>query len=195
MTRVATNGIDITGERITVAANIISDAVAVGEGDAGGMRFYRNGHRISNNTIFDISAEGYASPPHPDCFQTLDDSKPPTFDVVISGNTCRNVDAQCLIATGDQDTNSGAPPGIPSIIFRDNRYANNGAQAVNLRRWPGVQVLHNTFSGPNLTRAVLIADGSTGAVVVENTTTGNRATVEVDGSSRAGSHVENNSPT
>jgi hypothetical protein len=51
------------------------------------------------------------------------------------------------------------------------------------------------YSGPNLTRAVLIADGSTGAVVVDNTTTGNRATVEVDGSSRAGSHVENNSPT
>ncbi len=195
MRHVATNGIDITGARITVRANTISDTVPVNGGDADGVRFYGNGHRITDNTIFDISANGYDSPPHPDCFQTFDQNRPPTFDVVISGNTCRNVDAQCLIATGDQGGNSGAPAGVPSIIFRDNMCANNGAQAVNLRRWPGVQVLHNTFFGPNLTRAVLIADGSTGATVVDNTTTGNRPTVEVDGSSRPGSHVQDNRPS
>jgi hypothetical protein len=194
MRHVATNGIDITGARITVAANTISNTVPVDGGDADGVRFYGNGHRITDNTIFDISADGYASPPHPDCFQTFDQNRPPTFDVVISGNTCRNVDAQCLIATGDQDVNSGAPPGVPSIIFRDNRCANNGAQAVNLRRWPGVQVLHNTFSGPNLTRAVLIIDNSTGATVVDNTTTDNRPTVDIDASSRPGSHVQDNRP-
>jgi hypothetical protein len=127
------------------------------------MRFYGNGHRITDNTIFDISAEGYESPPHPDCFQTLDNDKPPTFDVVISGNTCRNVDAQCLIATGDQNGNSGAPSGVPSITFVGNMCANNGAQAVNVRRWPNVVVEQNTFSGPNLTRSVLITEGSTGA--------------------------------
>ena len=191
---VATNGIDITGARITVAANTISNTVPVDGGDADGVRFYGNGHRITDNTIFDISADGYASPPHPDCFQTFDQNRPPTFDVVISGNTCRNVDAQCLIATGDQDANSGAPPGVPSIIFRDNRCANNGAQAVNLRRWPGVQVLHNTFSGPNLTRAVLIINNSTSTTVADNTTTDNRPTVDIDASSRPGSHVQDNRP-
>jgi hypothetical protein len=194
MRHVATNGIDITGQRITVRDNTISDTVPVHGGDADGVRFYGNGHRITGNTVSDISAEGYASPPHPDCFQTLDNGKPATFDVVISGNTCRNVDAQCLIATGDQDSNSGAPPGAPSIIFVGNTCANNGAQAVNLRRWPNVQILRNTFSGPNLTRAVLIADGSTGATVVGNTTTGDRPTVQVDDSSRPGSHVQDNRP-
>ncbi|MGB6165058.1 MAG: right-handed parallel beta-helix repeat-containing protein [Pseudonocardiaceae bacterium] len=194
MRHVATNGIDITGQRITVHANTISDTVAVHGGDADGMRFYGNGHRITDNTIFNISAEGYASPPHPDCFQTLDNSKPATFDVVISGNTCRNVDAQCLISTGDQAGNSGAPPGVASIIFMGNMCANNGAQAINLRRWPNVQVLNNTFSGPNLTRAVLIADGSTGATVMGNITTGDRPTVEIDASSQPGSHVQDNKP-
>lgn len=195
MTHVASNGIDITGRRITVRANTISDTV-VGQrgGDADGMRFYGDGHRITANTIVDISAHGYASPPHPDCFQTLDNSKPPTFDVVISDNTCRNVDAQCLIATGDQDGNSGAPPGGPSIIFEHNRCANNGAQAVNLRRWPHVVVAGNTFSGPNLTRAVLITEGSSGATVVGNTTTGGRPTVDIDDSSQPGSHLEANQP-
>ncbi|MGB9279998.1 MAG: right-handed parallel beta-helix repeat-containing protein [Pseudonocardiaceae bacterium] len=195
MTHVASNGIDITGQRITVHANTISDTVVSRHGgDADGMRFFGSGHRITDNTIFDISAEGYRSPPHPDCFQTLDNSKPPTFDVVISGNTCRNVDAQCLIATGDQGSNSGAPSGVTSITFVDNQCANNGAQALNIRRWPNVVVRQNTFSGPNLTRAVLITEGSTGCTVVGNTTTGNRPTVEIDGSSRPGSHVDSNTP-
>jgi hypothetical protein len=108
MRHVATNGIDITGARITVHANTISNTVPVDGGDADGVRFYSHGHRITDNTIFDISADGYASPPHPDCFQTFDQNRPPTFDVVIPGNTCRNVDAQCLIATGDQDA-AGQP--------------------------------------------------------------------------------------
>jgi Right handed beta helix region len=195
MTHVATNGIDITGQRVTVHANTISNTTVGGHGgDADGMRFYGNGHRITDNTIFDISASGYDSPPHPDCFQTLDNDKPPTFDVVISGNACRNVDAQCLIATGDQGGNSGAPSGVPSITFVGNMCANNGAQAVNVRRWPDVVVRQNTFSGPNLTRAVLIAEGSTGCTVVGNTTTGDRPTVEVDDSSRPGSHVDDNRP-
>jgi hypothetical protein len=195
ITHVATNGIDITGQRITVHANTISNTV-VGRhgGDADGMRFFGNGHRITDNTIFDISAEGYGSPPHPDCFQTLDDGKPPTFDVVISGNTCRNVDAQCLIATGDRNGNSGAPSGVPSITFLGNTCANNGSQALNVRRWPNVVVNQNTFSGPNLTRAVLISEGSTGATVMGNTTTEGRPTVEVDSSSRSGSQVDNNRP-
>jgi len=192
ITHVVTNGIDITGARITVHANSISDTVVSRHGgDADGMRFYGNGHQITNNTIFDISAEGYGSPPHPDCFQTLDNSKPPTFDVVISGNTCRNVDAQCLIATGDQDRNSSAPSDVPSISFRSNTCANNGAQAVNVRRWPNVVIEHNIFSGPNLTRAVLITEDSTGCTVTDNHTTGDRPTVEVDSSSQPGSRVQN----
>ncbi|MGH3719624.1 MAG: right-handed parallel beta-helix repeat-containing protein [Pseudonocardiaceae bacterium] len=194
MRHAATNGIDITGQRITVHANTISDTVPVQGGDADGVRFYGNGHRITDNTIFDISAEGYSSPPHPDCFQTFDQHRPPTFDVIISGNTCRNVDAQCLIATGDQGSNRGAPADVPSITFEGNKCANNGAQAVNLRRWARVQVLNNTFSGPNLTRAVLIIDGSTDAAVVGNDTSQGRPTVDIDRSSRPGSRVEGNSP-
>ncbi|PZS40796.1 MAG: hypothetical protein DLM62_00965 [Pseudonocardiales bacterium] len=195
MTHVASNGIDITGQNITVHANTISDTVVAEHGgDADGMRFFGSGHRITDNTISDISAEGYHSPPHPDCFQTLDNSKPPTFDVVISGNTCHNVDAQCLIATGDQDGNSAAPAGEPSVTFVGNQCSNNGAQAVNVRHWPNVVVRQNTFSGPNLTRAVLISEGSTGCTVTGNTTTGGRPTVEVDSSSRPGSHVDNNTP-
>jgi hypothetical protein len=191
---VATAGIWITGQRITVHANTISGTVPEGDSDADGMRFFGNGHRITDNTIFDISARGYLNPPHPDCFQTYDENSPPTFDVVISGNTCRNVDAQCLIATGDQHHNSDAPAGIPSITFVGNTCAANGAQAINLRRWPNVVIRQDKLGGPNITRGVIIIDGSTGATVIGNTTTDGRPTVDIDDSSRQGSHAEANSP-
>jgi Right handed beta helix region len=191
---VATTGVWISGQRITVSHNTVSETVARDNGDADGMRFFGNGHRITDNTITDISANGYANPPHPDCFQTYDNNSPPTFDVVIAGNTCRNVDAQCLIATGDQHENSAAPTGGLSIIFTGNTCASNGAQAVNLRRWPNVEIRDNKISGPHVTRGIIIIDGSTGCVVIDNTTAGGHPTVDIDGSSRPGSQVEHNSP-
>ncbi|MGH3777278.1 MAG: right-handed parallel beta-helix repeat-containing protein [Pseudonocardiaceae bacterium] len=188
----STSGIYITGQGITVNGNTVSETVARDDGDADGMRFFGTGHRITGNTIRDISARGYSAPPHPDCFQTYDHS-PPTFDVVISDNTCHNVDAQCLIATDDQPGSSDAPTGIPSITFVGNTCATTGAQAINLRRWPNVEVRENRFSGPGLQRAILIIDGSTGCTVIGNTTVG-VPTVEIDGSSRQGFHQDGNNP-
>jgi hypothetical protein len=195
VTHAATSGIWISGQRIEVSHNTISGTVARDNGDADGMRFFGTGHRITDNTIMDISANGYVNPPHPDCFQTYDDNSQPTFDVVIAGNTCRNVDAQCLIATGDQHGNGAAPTGGPSISFIGNTCASNGAQAVNLRHWPNVEIRENRISGPNLNRGIIISDGSAGCVVIGNTTDGGRPTVDIDGSSQSGSHVEHNSPS
>jgi parallel beta-helix repeat protein len=191
---VSTVGIYISGQRITVSGNTISDTFAQDDGDADGMRFFGTGHRITGNTIRDISDRGYRAPPHPDCFQTFDHS-PPTYDVVISGNTCRNVDAQCLIATDDQPGSSGAPRNIPSIIFADNTCEPNGAQAINLRSWPNVEIRQNRFSGPNLSRAILVSDGSNGCTVIDNITTGHVRIVDVDGSSRDGFRQDGNSPS
>jgi parallel beta-helix repeat protein len=190
---VSTAGIYLTGQRITVTGNMVSDTVARDDGDADGMRFFGNGHRITGNTIRDISDQGYRAPPHPDCFQTFDHS-PPTYDVIISGNTCQNVDAQCLIATDDQPGSSGAPSGTPSITFVDNTCAPNGAQAINLRSFPNVEIRQNKFSGPHLERAILIQRGSTGCTVIGNTTASNGPTVDVDGASRQGFRQSGNSP-
>ncbi|HEY6425149.1 MAG TPA: right-handed parallel beta-helix repeat-containing protein [Pseudonocardiaceae bacterium] len=194
ITHVTTVGIWIKGQRITVHANTISGTVPSGESDADGMRFFGNGHRITGNTIRDISDNGYSNPPHPDCFQTYDQNSPATYDVVISGNTCRNVGAQCLIATGDQNHNGDAPTGGPSITFVDNICATNGAQAINLRRWANVDIRQNKISGPHLTRGIIIIDDSNGARVVGNATAGGQPTVDIDPSSRPGSQVEGNDP-
>ena len=195
---VSTVGIYISGQRITVTGNTVSDTFAQNDGDADGIRFFGTGHRIMGNTISDISDKGYRAPPHPDCFQAFDHS-PPTYDIFISGNTCRNVDAQCLIATDDQPGSSGAPKDVPSITFADNTCEPNGAQAINLRSWPNVEIRQNRFSGPNLSRAILISDGSKGCTVINNTVTDNTAagrvrTVDVDGSSRDGFRQNGNKP-
>jgi hypothetical protein len=182
----AMTGISISGQRITVRENRVSETVAGGDGDADGVRFFGNGHRIISNSIENITASGPPGAPHPDCFQTFDTGHSATFDVDIVGNACRNVAENCLVATGDESGNSEAPAGAPSITFIGNDCVTNGDQTVNLRRWPNVDVRKNHLFGPNLKRAVLITNGSTHCTVRDNTTRSDVSVVEIDGSSRPG---------
>ncbi|MFZ2117208.1 MAG: right-handed parallel beta-helix repeat-containing protein [Pseudonocardiaceae bacterium] len=186
VTHAATTGISVSGQRITVRENRVSGTVAGGDGDADGVRFFGNGLRIISNSIQDISAGGSAVAPHPDCFQTFDTGHSATFDVAIVGNDCQNVAENCLIATGDESGNSEAPAGSQSITFIGNDCETNGDQAVNLRRWPHVDVRKNQLSGPNLKRGVLITNSSTRCTVKDNVTAGNVPPVEIDDSSRPG---------
>jgi len=187
----ATTGISISGQRITVRENLVSETVAGGDGDADGVRFFGNGLRIISNSIQDISAghdfaSGSPVAPHQDCFQTFDTGHSATFDVGIVGNSCKNVAENCLIATGDESGNSEAPAGALSITFIGNDCATNGDQAVNLRRWPNVDVRKNHLFGPNLKRGALITNSSVRCTVKDNTISGDAAPVEIDDSSRPG---------
>jgi hypothetical protein len=186
VTHVATTGISISGQRVTLRENLVMATVPTGGGDADGVRFFGNGHRIISNVIRDISAGDSPSPAHPYCFQTFDTGHPPVFDVEIVGNDCRNVGENCLTATGDERGNSGAPVGSRSITFIGNTCATDGDQAVLLRHWPTVDVLKNTLFGPNLKRGILIITGSTGCTAKDNTTPSDVPPVEIDDSSRPG---------
>ncbi len=180
-------GIWISGERITLRNNTVSDSVARTQGDADGVRFFGRGHRLTGNTIKDITASGYPrGGPHTDCFQTYDTpDAPPTYDVVIADNVCTNVDVQALIATNDGRGGRGAPRGQTTIIFERNTVSVNGSQAVLLRSFPGVVVRGNRFSGPG-DRAVMITEGSTDCTVIGNTMTGDLRPFEIDRESAPG---------
>lgn len=182
VTHVAMTGISISGQRVTVRENLVSATVAGADGDADGVRFFGNGHRIVSNMIRDL----VASSAHPDCFQTFDAGHAPTFDVEVVGNACQNVAESCLVATGDERGNNDAPAGSRSITFIGNTCVNNGDQAVNLRRWPNVDVRKNWFDGANLKRGILISNGATGCTAKDNTTASDVPAVEVDDSSRPG---------
>ncbi len=181
-------GIWISGERITVRNNTVSDSVPRTQNDADGMRFFGRGHRITGNTIKDIKAGGYPNGgPHTDCFQTYDTrDAPPTYDVVIADNVCTNVDVQALIATNDERKGGrGVPAGATAITFERNTIQVNGAQAVLLRNFPHVIVRDNRFSGPG-ERAVMITEGSTDSAVIDNTVAGNLRPFQIDRDSEPG---------
>jgi parallel beta-helix repeat protein len=180
-------GIWLAGQRITVQNNTVSESILRTQNDADGIRFFGNGHRLSGNTIRDIKASGYPDEgPHTDCFQTYDSADtPPTYDVVIANNVCKNVDVQCLIATIDNPDARGAPAAQTAITFEGNTCAVNGAQAVLLRNFPRVIVRGNTFSGP-AARAVQLTGDSTDVAVIGNTVTGRMRPFEIDRSSSRG---------
>ncbi|MGH3788573.1 MAG: right-handed parallel beta-helix repeat-containing protein [Pseudonocardiaceae bacterium] len=180
-------GIWFSGEQVTVRNNTVSESVPRTQNDADGIRFFGNGHRLTENTIKDIKASGYGDEgPHTDCFQTYDtDGGPPTYDVVIANNICTNVDVQCLIATIDDRRAPSARPGQTAITFEGNTCAVNGSQAILLRNFPQVIIRDNSFSGPG-DRAVQLTGHSTGCVVIGNTVTGRMRPFEIDRQSERG---------
>ncbi|MGH7750168.1 MAG: right-handed parallel beta-helix repeat-containing protein, partial [Candidatus Dormibacteria bacterium] len=136
---VATAGIYISGQRITVSGNTVSDTIAVDDGDADGMRFFGTGHRITGNTIRNISDRGYRAPPHPDCFQTFDTGpgapvadSGPSRHVLIEDNRCERVEESCLVAQGPHSrAGTGGGAGETSdIAFTGNYCEAHYVQAV-----------------------------------------------------------------
>jgi hypothetical protein len=180
------SAIIVEGQRITVQDNVISGSVRRQADDADGIRFFGTGIRLLHNTITDITDDGYAdAPPHTDCFQTYDNGRIPTVGAVISDNVCRNVDAQCLIATAQESGRAGEIGRSTGIRFTGNDCDVEGAQAVLVEWFPGVVVRGNTFEGRN-SRAAYFLDGSTGGEFTANTVPPRVRAVQVDHSSEPG---------
>jgi Right handed beta helix region len=181
-------GIRISGANITIDANVVQDSVRINADDADGVRFFGYGHRITGNFIADIKDDGYTSaPPHTDCFQTFDNGKKlATYDVLIRGNTCTNVDHQCLIATAQEAGLADQVGRSTHISFVDNTCDVEGSQAVLVRWFPNVEVRRNTFKGSNMSNAIVVQNESTGAWITDNSVEQDIPTFEVDPSSADG---------
>ena len=91
------------------------------------------------------------------------------MDVVIAGNVCRNVDAQCLIATAEEAGSDGDVGRSHGIEFTGNDCEVEGSQAVLVQWFPDVVVQGNTFDGRCYDRAAIFLDGSTGGEFAGNT--------------------------
>jgi parallel beta helix pectate lyase-like protein len=182
------SGILVMGDRIMVRRNSVSGSVRRKASDADGIRFFGRDVQIRENTVFDIKADGYppGTEPHTDCFQTFDDNRPPTVGAVLADNVCRNVDAQCLIATADEAGDRGQVGRSHGIRFTGNQCEVEGSQAVFTRWFPDVTVQGNTFSGPGLASAAVFTESSTNGQFRGNTVPDGVRPFDVDGSSRQG---------
>jgi hypothetical protein len=149
---------------------------------------------IRANHIHDISDRGYpqGEEPHADCFQTFDDSHPPTRGVLIERNLCLDVATQCLIATATESGEAGTIGRSRGIVFRSNVCGTRGSQAVLLRYFPNVAVEHNLFLPGILHRAVFAQEGSTGVRVTSNVVLGRYAAYEVERNSELGFRADYN---
>nr|WP_239522310.1 right-handed parallel beta-helix repeat-containing protein [Geodermatophilus sabuli] len=185
------SGIIVEGQRIAIRGNDVSGSVRREAGDADGLRFFGSDIEISGNTVHDIKDDGYVGePPHTDCFQTFDNSRIPTVRAVITDNVCRNVDAQCLIATAEESGDDGEIGRSSDIRFTGNQCQVEGSQALLIQWFPQVVVRGNSFDGPFLDRAAIFLDGSTGGEFTGNTVVDGVEPYEVDASSREGFRAE-----
>ncbi|NIM96357.1 MAG: DUF1565 domain-containing protein [Anaerolineales bacterium] len=172
-------GVRIFGQGNTVERNDISHSVNALGGDADGIRFFGSDQIIRGNFIHDITNDEAPSA-HTDCFQTFDNSKPPTNDILIEGNVCINVDHQCMMASAETKRQSSG------ITFRNNICDNNGGQAINVLQIPNVTIVNNTFSENILYRAVILRDQAHHATILNNIFFGSYFHYEVDESSLSG---------
>ena len=182
------NGINAIGDRIRIEGNDVAGSRMITAGDADGIRFFGTGIVVRGNYVHDISDRGYpeGEEPHTDCFQSFDQSRPPTIDALIENNVCFNVDHQCI--------NVEAPTLGQStrIVFRRNVCANNGSQAVLLRQLKQVEIRDNLFLPSILYFGVVAKLGVSDATIACNLFIGDYKSVEVDDSSRKGLTLDRN---
>ena len=186
-------GIVVFGENDRVERNDVSGSVRVHANDADGIRFFGTGHVLRGNRIHDISAAGYASdPPHTDCFQTFDNGKPRTANIVIDRNVCDNIDDQCLIATAQLSGTEGRIGRSHTLRFTNNVCRTAGSQALLIEEFPGVSVSGNVFADTIRYRAAIFLDGSIDGAFVNNIVNGDLLAYELDPSSAQGFRAAGN---
>jgi hypothetical protein len=159
------SGILVAGRDILVESNEVSGSIKRNShGDADGIRFFGSDLTLRHNYVHDISDSGYpeGEEPHTDCFQTFDNDKPSTSDVLIEGNVCANVDHQCLIATAETKRRS------TRIAFENNVCLVGGGQAVLVREVTHVSIRGNLFTDPIAYRAIMLMNGATDATLRAN---------------------------
>ena len=159
-------GIRASGENVTVQDNKITQVRYDGE-DVDGIRFFGNGAKVLRNHVYDLEANEVEDS-HVDCMQTFATSGPGSENVVIQGNRCEDIRAQCLMAEGPNDE-GGSGEGVSRNWLFEGNYcdANAKAQSVALEDIQNVTIRGNEMVG-KATKAFALGKNSTGIVVQDN---------------------------
>lgn len=161
-------GIFVSGANIVVQDNVVTQVEWTGN-DVDAIRFFGDGARILHNTVYDLEGSDDIGESHVDCIQTYATSGPGSSNVVIQGNKCEGIRAQCLMAEGPNDE-GGSGEGVSRNWLFDGNYceANADAQSVALEDIQDVVISNNTMAGEG-NKAFALGKNSTGIIVRDNT--------------------------
>jgi hypothetical protein len=122
---------------------------------------------VLHNTVHDLEANDVEDS-HVDCIQTYATSGPGSSDVLIQGNRCEGIRAQCLIGEGPND-DGGSGEGVSRNWVFDGNYcdAHAKAQSVVLEDIQDVTISNNDMVGKG-NKAFALGKASTGTVVRGN---------------------------
>jgi hypothetical protein len=118
-------GIWAAGQNIVVQDNVITQ-VNYTENDVDGIRFFGDGARVLHNEIEDLEGTEDVGEAHVDCMQSFATSRPGSSNVVVQGNRCEDIRAQCLMAEGpNAETPSTGPTGGGEGVSRNWLFQGN----------------------------------------------------------------------
>jgi Right handed beta helix region len=160
-------GIWAAGTNVTVQDNTITQ-VRFTENDVDGIRFFGDGARVLHNAVEDLEGTEDVGESHVDCMQSFATSRAGSQNVVIQGNRCEGIRAQCLMAEGPGVADGSGRGVSRNWLFRGNycdAYAN--AQSVAFVDVQDVTIADNEMAGKG-NKAFALGKNSTGAVVKDN---------------------------
>ena len=161
-------GIWAAGTNVTVQDNTITQ-VRYTQNDVDGIRFFGDGARVLHNVVRDLEGTDDVGDAHVDCMQSFATSRAGSENVVIQGNRCEDIRAQCLMAEGPNVADGSGRGVSRNWLFRGNycdAYAT--AQSVAFQDVQNVTIADNEMVGEG-NKAFALGQGSTGAVVRNNT--------------------------
>jgi Right handed beta helix region len=160
-------GIWAAGANVTVQDNTVTQ-VRYTRNDVDGIRFFGDGARVLHNVVRDLEGTDDVGDSHVDCMQSFATSRAGSQNVVIQGNRCEGIRAQCLMAEGPNVADGSGEGVSRNWLFRGNycdAYAK--AQSVAFQDVQNVTIADNEMAG-EANKAFALGQGSTGAVVRNN---------------------------
>ena len=161
-------GIWAAGTDVTVQDNTVTQ-VRYTQNDVDGIRFFGDGARVLHNVVRDLEGTDDVGDAHVDCMQSFATSRAGSSNVVVQGNRCEDIRAQCLMAEGPHVADGSGRGVSRNWLFRGNycdAYAD--AQSVAFQDVQNVTIADNEMAG-EANKAFALGQRSTGAVVRDNT--------------------------
>ena len=160
-------GIWTSGRNVTIRDNTVTRVRWTGE-DVDGIRFFGDGAKVLFNTVSKLEGTSDIGGSHVDCMQSFATSRPGSSDVLIQGNRCEGIRAQCLMAEGP-DVADGGGQGVSRNWLFDGNFcdAYAAAQSVAVVDVQNVTISNNTMTG-RANKAFALGKDTTGTVVKGN---------------------------